>query len=91
MGSSGPERGLAFYEDPRALDAMWSGEYQPMNGLSVVDGVLTRITESVALAPRVKDCVLATAAMRLLINLVTGGPSSVSLRGGVRLELKPPK
>ena len=36
-------RGFAFYEDPRAFDAMWSGEHVPMNGLSVVDGVLTQI------------------------------------------------
>lgn len=83
------DRGFALYEDPRAFDAMWSGEHLPMNGLAVIDGVLARILESEALEPRVKDTVLATAAMRLLINLVTGEPPSVSLGRGEKLELRP--
>ena len=36
-----------------------------------------------------KDRALATAVMRLLINLVTGGPLHVAAGRGVRLELKP--
>lgn len=83
------ERGFALYEDPRAFDAMWSGEHVPMNGLSVVEGVLTRIVEDTPDEPRAKDRALATAVMRLLINLVTGGPLEVTLGRGARLELKP--
>ena len=36
MGQSGHEHGLAYYEDKRAFDAIWSGEHFPMTGLSVL-------------------------------------------------------
>ena len=83
-----PENGFVFYEDPRAFEAMWSGEAFPIEGLSVVEGQLIRLVASQPHPPRVKDFVLATAAMRLLINLVTGEPSPVALGRGEVLELK---
>ena len=83
-----PEGGFVFYEDPRAFEAMWSGEAWPTDGLSVVEGQLIRIVASEPRPPRMKDFVLATAAMRVLINLVTGEPTSVSLGRGEKLELK---
>lgn len=36
LGQAGLEFGLAYYEDPRAFDAMWSGERFPMDGVSVL-------------------------------------------------------
>ena len=83
-----PEGGFVFYEDPRAFEALWSGEAFPIEGFSVVDGQLIRIVASEPRPPRMKDFVLATAAMRVLINLVTGEPTSVSLGRGEKLELK---
>ncbi|MDP2273941.1 MAG: hypothetical protein Q8K32_24585 [Archangium sp.] len=83
-----PEGGFVFYEDPRAFEAMWSGEAFPIEGLSVVEGQLIRIVASTPKPPRVQDFVLATAAMRVLINLVTGERGPVSLGRGEKLELK---
>ncbi len=36
MGQAGLEHGLAYYEDKRAFDAIWSGEHFPMSGISVL-------------------------------------------------------
>ena len=36
MGQAGLEYGLAYYEDKRAFDAIWSGEHFPMTGISVL-------------------------------------------------------
>lgn len=36
LGQAGMEFGLALYEDPRAFDAIWSGEKYPMTGISVL-------------------------------------------------------
>jgi hypothetical protein len=99
VGQTGPERGLAFYEDPHAFDAMWSGEHVAMNGLSVLEdeggaAVLTKIVDGQPHAPRDEDFSLAAASMRLLINLVTGEPTVAALGPGKKLELKkqtPPK
>lgn len=82
-----PEGGFVFYEEPRAFDALWSGELLPIDGLSVVGGELMRLIASEPRPPRVKDFVLATAAMRVLINLLTGEPRSVPCGAGVALAL----
>ncbi len=36
MGQARIEWGFAFYEDPRAFDAVWNGEHFPMTGISVL-------------------------------------------------------
>lgn len=36
LGQAGMEFGLALYEDPRAFDAIWSGEKFPMTGISAL-------------------------------------------------------
>jgi len=104
MGQSHLARGVAFYQDPRAFDALWSGEHFPMSGLSVLADedpyllpsfqpfgvpppVVTRIVESRAHPPGPDDFVLATASMRLLLNVLTGELSPLSIARGVTLEL----
>jgi hypothetical protein len=104
LGQAKVEFGLAFYEDPRAFDAIWNGETYPMDGLSVLADddrhlapafqpfgvpppMVTSITGSRAKRPAMKDFVLATAAMQLLINVTTGEPNSFPLSKGVTLEL----
>lgn len=83
-----PEGGFVFYEDPRAFDALWSGEFFPLDGLAVLGGELIRIMASEPKPARVKDFVLANAVMRVLINLLTGEPRSVPCGEGMKLELK---
>ncbi len=46
LGQAGIEFGFAFYEDPRAFDAVWNGETYPLNGLSVLAGDDPFLTQS---------------------------------------------
>lgn len=90
---AGVQQGFAFYEDPRAFDAMWSGEGFSIDGFSVVMGeggapVVTRIVASQAMEPRREDLTMALAVMKLLIKLVSGGPDSQAVRPGVSLSLR---
>ena len=90
---AGVQQGFAFYEDPRAFDAMWSGEGFSIDGFSVVMGeggapVVTRIVASQAMEPRREDLTMALAVMKLLIKLVSGGADSQAVRPGVSLSLR---
>ncbi len=105
MGQAGIEYGLAFYEDPRTFDAIWSGEKYPMDGLSVLASdepflepafqslgvpppVVTSVSRSRARRPKPADFVLATAVMRLLVNVLTGELAPLPLGAGATIELK---